>query len=121
MSEDYIYEEAKKRVKEKKGFYGHLTAYLAVNVVMFFVVYINAGEFGWLIPAAFWGIGLIIHYVGVFGFPGTDKVGSKEWEAKQIQKEMEKLGGTSEDIPDDELELKQLERLKNKLDDSEFV
>jgi len=121
MGEDYIYEEAKKRVKERKDFYGHFTAYIAVNIVMFFVVYINGGEFAWLIPASFWGIGLIIHYVEVFGLPGKGKVGSKEWEAEQIHIEMEKLGGTSDDIPDDKLELKELERLRNKLDDSDFV
>ncbi len=31
MSEDEIYEQAKKRVEEKKGFFIHLTVYIAVK------------------------------------------------------------------------------------------
>jgi len=121
MNEDKIYKKAKKRVKAKKAFYDHLMVYLITNIVMFLVVFLNGGGFAWLIPAGFWGISLVIQYLEVFGFPGNGKIGSKEWETRQIQKEMEKLGGTSEDIPDDALELKELERSRKSWDDSDLV
>ena len=37
MSEDEIYEQAKKRVEAKIGFYGHLTAYVVVNIILVLV------------------------------------------------------------------------------------
>ena len=80
------YKIARKRVKAKKGFYGHLSAYVAVNVVMFLVVLFSGGGLNWLRPAMFWGIGLAIHYFGVFGLPGVGAYGSKAWEEKEIQK-----------------------------------
>jgi len=35
MSEEQIYEQAKKRVEEKKGFFIHLTVYIVVNIMLF--------------------------------------------------------------------------------------
>ncbi len=43
MSEKEIYEEAKKRVKAKQGFYRHLGAYLAVNIVLVIVWALSNG------------------------------------------------------------------------------
>ncbi len=34
MSEEEIYEEARKRVKEKKDFYVHLAVYICVNAFL---------------------------------------------------------------------------------------
>ena len=34
MSEEAIYEEAKKRVEAKKGFYKHLVVYIVVNIIL---------------------------------------------------------------------------------------
>jgi len=122
MNEDYLYEEAKKRVNRKKGFYRHLAVYLVVNTVMFFTVFSNEGTFNWLYPAAFWGIGLAIHYFSVFGLPGSNRVGGTDWEAKEIRKEIEKMGGRAENIlPREELELREIRRQKNGWDDSDLV
>ncbi len=121
MSDNFMYKEAKRRVKRKKAFYKHLTFYLIVNGVFFFITLFNTGTFNWLYPAAFWGIGLVSHYFSVFGLPGTDRVGGTDWEAKEIRKEIEKMGGTYEDLPPDELELKELKKQKQGWDDSDLV
>ncbi len=126
MRED-IYFEAKKIVKKKKGFYRHLGAYIAVNVVMFCVIFFQEGTFEWLFPASFWGIGLFIHYTSVFGFPGRSGLGGSEWEQREIEKEMKKLGASDDfDMPelidDDELELKEMKPIqKDKWNDSDLV
>ena len=127
MREEDLYFEAKKIVKKKKRFYRHLGAYLAVNVVMFFVVFFDEGTFHWLFPASFWGIGLFTHYIAVFGFPGRHGLGGSEWEQREIAKEMQKL--EEENFIEkpaldekEELELKEIEQIKrNKWNDSDLV
>ena len=113
-------EKAKKRVKQKKGFYSHLQSYIVVNTVFLFV----AG-FSWRYTILFWGIGLASHYYSVFGMPGTGQ-GSKDWESKEIEKELKKMGknktyrskpSKSADI-DEKLDLKEIERRYN---DTDFV
>lgn len=122
MDENYLYQEAKKRVNRKKGFYRHLAVYIAVNTVFFFVVFNNEGTFGWLYPASFWGIGLAINYFMVFGLPGSGRVGGTDWEAKEIRKEIEKMGGTAEQVlPREELELREIRKQENGWDDSDLV
>lgn len=118
------YLEAKERVKEKKGFYGHLTWYLAINIIMFFVVLFSGGRAAWLVPASMWGIGLAIHYINVFGFPGFGDFGTKEWEEREIEKELAKKGyEVKEDTLDldDELELKEFKELRKDYRDDDLV
>jgi len=103
------YRAAKDKVKKKKGFYGHLTAYCVVNVVMFFVILLNEGSFEWLIPMSFWGIGLVIHYFSVFGLSGKGGYGTKEWEEKEIRKELEKQGYEPADFEIDDYEEEDLD------------
>jgi hypothetical protein len=52
MSEEEIYEEAKKRVKAKRDFYGHLTAYIIVNAIL--VLGLGLPRWPWLplVPVA---------------------------------------------------------------------
>lgn len=92
------YKKAKKRVREIKEFYKHFSVYLIIN--LFFIgrrIYkdINSGDsvieaftdvnnynfFFW------WGIGLIIHGILVFGTP---RVFSKDWEKRKIEELMKK-------------------------------
>jgi 2TM domain-containing protein len=120
MSEDHIFIEAKRRVKRKKAFYRHLAVYSVINTVMFFIVLLNEHTFDWLVPMSFWGIGLAIHYFSVFGLPGTG-LGGSDWEAKEINKEMSKLSGSYEDLPKEELELREIEKEKRGWDDSDLV
>lgn len=110
MTKD-LYKSAKKRVKLKKEFYHHLLSYLAVNIVMFFVVFFNSGGFSWLMPACFWGIGLLSHYFKAFGFPGVGVFDSEEWEENEIKKEIAKQKRKYERILEvEELELRELSK-----------
>lgn len=79
------YEIAKKSVEEKIGFYIHLSCYLIVNGFLSFISLRNGGYFWPIFPIAGWGIGLIFHGLGVFGF-----FNSSAWKEKQIRKELEK-------------------------------
>ena len=88
MSEEEIYQQARKIVEEKKGFYVHLTVYICVNILLVIIWAFPAGGgypwFLWCLGG--WGIGLLFHFLGVFVF-------SKQsgWESKQIEKEAERL------------------------------
>ncbi len=128
ISEEEKYRLAKKRVGKKKGFYGHLASYVAVNTVFLIVTYMEGEGFQWVYVMMFWGIGLIMHYLRVFGFPGKDSALSAEWEAREIQKELGKLDrqhgpSVDQDIttPDDELELKEFRKMRKEWDDKDFV
>jgi hypothetical protein len=127
MEEDQLYIEAKKIVRKKKGFYMHFCVYLAVNIVLFLILFFEEGTFEWLIPASFWGIGLFIHYTVIFGFPGKKGLGGSEWEQREIEKEMQKLGADenfdfSKPTEVEELELKEMKPIrKNKWNDSDLV
>ncbi|MEM7486762.1 MAG: 2TM domain-containing protein [Bacteroidota bacterium] len=94
-------EKARKRVKQLKKFYSHLSIYIIINIVIFCVkayhydFFQNMGSEAfeannWLIwdlvsTPVVWGIFLIIHAIRVFSHSSVEK-----WEAKQIQKYMEK-------------------------------
>ncbi len=96
--EEQRYLKAKKRVKDIKGFYGHLTAYIGVNIFLTAIIVfgmMNDGKgfkdaitnFGAYSTWLFWGIGIFFHWLGVFGF---GNVVSKEWEERKIRELMEK-------------------------------
>ena len=74
------YEEARRRVQAKKGFYGSLLVYVVINVVFLFV----AG-WGWLWVTLFWGIGLAVHAWHVFG---RHSEWVQAWEQRQMEKEL---------------------------------
>ena len=68
MSEEEIYEEAKKRVKAKREFFSHLTAYIAVNILLIIIWALTGAGFPWfLFPAGGWGIGIVFHFVSAYG------------------------------------------------------
>ncbi|MDZ7838596.1 MAG: 2TM domain-containing protein [Actinomycetota bacterium] len=67
--EDEKYKRAKKRVEEIKGFFGHLFAYLGVNVTLLVINLVSAPNNLWFYwVTLFWGIGLFWHAMGVFAF-----------------------------------------------------
>lgn len=91
--ENFRYQAARKRVRKIKGFYVHLTVYLFINVAIYVMSTRDTGlldgldDFSNLSTAFFWGIGLLFHWMGVFGpniFPGRD------WEERKIRELMEK-------------------------------
>lgn len=89
---------AQRRVKQLKGFYQHLTAYVIVNTVLLlfsgkitfillskealgnpeFLTWVNWNIWG---TPIIWGLALLIHAVSVFL-----KSPFKRWEERQIQK-----------------------------------
>lgn len=91
------YKRAKKRVKEIQGFYWHLFWYVAVNLFITFggsirnilngdsieFMHFNLGTFSiWF----FWGIGLVAHWLHVFG---KNIIFSKEWEDRKVKEYMD--------------------------------
>ena len=89
MSEEQIYEEARKRVEARKGFFTHLIVYCIVNIMLIIIWAFPAGMgFPWFIfPLCGWGIGLLFHGLGVFVFEGRTDRAAIEKEAEKIRKE----------------------------------
>ena len=89
LTDEQIYEEAKKRVEEKRGFYTHFTVYIAVNILLVLIwAFPSGGGFPWfLFPLCGWGIGVLFHFLGVFVFGGKSDRAAIEKEAEKIRKE----------------------------------
>ena len=82
MMEDEKYESAKRQVSALKGFYVHLTTYVAVMALLF-VVDIATGEDWWFYwPAIGWGFFVFLHGASV-GL-GSRSFGTA-WEEKKIK------------------------------------
>lgn len=74
------YENATKRVKELKSFYGNLASYCLIIPFLIFVNLWTSPQNQWFWwPMLGWGIGLASHALQVFGI-------GKNWEEKQIQR-----------------------------------
>ncbi len=114
---DPIYREAQRRVQKKAGFYKHLYSFLIFNGFFFTVALFRGRPFAPFVVTLGWGIGLAIHYIKVFGFPGSGIL-SKEWEDKEVQKEMNRMAGKNRTEKEEQLELKEL---RKNYDDSELV
>ena len=89
MSEEQIYEEAKKRVEAKRGFYVHLAVYVCVNIFLIIIWAFPAGRgFPWFIfPLIGWGIGLFFHFLSIFVLEGKTSRAAIEKEAEKIRRE----------------------------------
>jgi len=80
------FERAQKRVKSISGFYKHLLAYILVNLFLLSKHYFDLGpedffKLSTFSMPLFWGFGLMIHAVSVFGkniFLGEN------WEERKI-------------------------------------
>lgn len=85
------YSAARRHVKEIKGFYMHLGAYLMVNLLLICTTAYQNGQFNFsqvenYYTAFFWGIGLLAHGLSVFT---TTRIFSKKWEQRKIAAYME--------------------------------
>ena len=86
-------DKVRKKIKDIKGFYKHLTVYLAVNVFLFIIKAVNLDgnenffEWGTFSTAIFWGIGVFFHWYSVFG---ADIILGRDWEERKIKEMMEK-------------------------------
>ncbi len=87
--EDQKYKEAKKRVEDIKGFYGHLFVYIGVNITLIAINLVTSPGGLWFYwVTIFWGIGLFWHAMGVFVF---NKFPGRKWEDKKIKEIMEEM------------------------------
>ncbi|HYV58439.1 MAG TPA: 2TM domain-containing protein [Acidimicrobiia bacterium] len=85
--QDDRYQEAKRRVDAKKGFYVHAFFFVVLNIIFLAAV---GWDFLW--ATVFWGLGLVLHGASVF-FSGSDWV--KRWEHRAIQRELDRQSGSS--------------------------
>ena len=90
LSDKELDKIARKRVKQKKGFFIHLQVYVLSNIFFTLVSFINNEPFEALPLALIWGVSIAIHYLAVFGVPGFGRL-SHEWESKEYEKERERL------------------------------
>jgi cobalamin biosynthesis protein CobD/CbiB len=85
-SEEQIYEEASKRVKEKKRFYGGLVTYLIVNTVLIVIWALSGRGYMWFLwPLGIWGAFVLGDFLRIFVF----RNGGSDQQA--IEKEVEKI------------------------------
>ena len=126
MNEEELIIKAKEKVKKKKEFYTHLSIYGAVIFFLFILNMLTSPEFWWfLIVAGGWGIGIVGHYMQVFGIPHPS---GKDWEQDALKKEVAKLKEEQDILKDEErLDLEDRINLKDyrmdtmDYDDEEFV
>lgn len=85
---DDRYVEAKKTVENIQGFYGNLISYIVVNLFLLIINLVYSPEHLWFYwPLMWWGLGVVIHGLKVFGvFP----VFAKDWQEKKIKELMDK-------------------------------
>ena len=88
MTEEEIYEEAKKIVETKRKFYRELVAYIVISILLVIIRAFPAGRgYPWFwFPIGGWGIFIIIKFFNIFVTPkGGDRAA--------IEKEVEKMKG----------------------------
>jgi len=80
------YQQAKRRVEAKLGFFIHLAVYVGVNLLLIIINLLTAPRHLWFYwPLIGWGIGLFFHALKVFAFTGGLAI--KE---RMIEREMAK-------------------------------
>ena len=85
MTEEQIYEEASKRVKDRKRFYSGLATYLIVNAVLIVIWALSGQGYMWFLwPLGIWGVFVLGDYLRIFVFgKGSDQ--------QAIEREVEKM------------------------------
>ena len=96
------YDRAKKRVKEIKGFYTHVRIFIIVNILVYVIRFIVLPKIGalpadeefveWLnwntyLMPLFWGVGLGIHALCVYG---KKLKPFQKWEERKIEEILRK-------------------------------
>lgn len=82
------YKAARCQVRRLRGFYAHLTVYLAVNAGLLVINLFSSPARLWVVwPLAGWGIAILVHGASVF-FGG--RLLGREWEARKIREIMDR-------------------------------
>ncbi len=94
MEYEKLRKKAEKKVKAKRGFITTATVFGSISFFLFVLSIKLGGEVGfWLrLPILIFGLILIVMYVSIFGWPGTDYFDIEEYEA-QVHKEMARIAG----------------------------
>jgi pilus assembly protein TadC len=92
FEKEEAYLRAKKKLEKLVGFYWHLAVYIIINIFLIIVIGSNRDDgefwsFGTFATAFFWGIGLMFHFLGVFG---PNFIFGKNWEQKKMKEFMDK-------------------------------
>ena len=89
MSEEEIYEQAKKSVGAKKGFYSNLGSWATVNIVLIIIWALTgrSGSLWFLWPLCIWGFLVLVNFMNVFVWPKTGDRASIEKEADKIRRQ----------------------------------
>jgi hypothetical protein len=87
-TEDEIYQQARKRVDDKKSFFSHLAVYLVFNIafIVIWAVTSPGGYVWWVWPLCAWSVAIILHALGTFVFHKDSR-----WEKDAIEKEAAKI------------------------------
>jgi hypothetical protein len=88
-TDEKIYDEARKRVKAKRDFWGHFIFYAVVNFICFLVWALGDRGYPWFLwVLGPWGIIIILpHYLRIFVFVGKREKRAIEQEVEKIRKE----------------------------------
>lgn len=87
-NEEDKYLLAKKKVEDIKGFYGNLTSYIFVNILLIAINLWTSPNHLWFYwPLMWWGLGVLFHGLKVFEVLPSF---SKDWEERKIKELMEK-------------------------------
>jgi fatty acid desaturase len=88
LSEEEIYEEASRRVKARKGFFGDLATYVVVNAVLVVIWALSGQGYMWFLwPLGIWGIFVLGHFLRVFVFERKSDMGAIEKEVQKMKRE----------------------------------
>ena len=82
MESDARFRRAKRRVAVLKAYYIHLSVYIGVMVLLFFIDMLTGGFWWFYWPLLGWGIGILSHAFAVFGIAGFL---GPEWEKRKIK------------------------------------
>ena len=73
--------QAREHVSALRGFYRHLAAYVAVNLLLLAINLVTAPDKLWFYwPLLGWGIGLSAHAIRTFAMPSFDR----DWEERKV-------------------------------------
>jgi len=87
-----MYSNAKKKVRNIKGFYANLTSYITVIVTLLIINLATGPQYLWFLwPALGWGISLALHGITIFNL--TPFLG-EGWEQRKMQELMDKERNT---------------------------
>ena len=89
MTEEKIYEEARKRVEAKKGFYKHLVVYVVVNIMLVLIwAFPSGGGYPWFLwVLGLWGLGVLFNFFDAFIWARKGDKSAIEKEAERIKRE----------------------------------